>query len=552
MSYCRRLTTKHAQLCATVGWLIAVAGGGCADRSHAGSANSNDAAAFDASASVSPDGSADASITAEGGAPPRAAVSVLQRHKNATRDGHFVDARLTRAAVRAAHADAAFVAASLQGPIFAQPLYAENGATGRKTIFVATEQDVVYALDATSGAIIWQKAIGTPVPQPRFECANIDPVGITGTPVIDMDSRTLLVNAMHSDDGGTTKRHMLFALSIDDGTVRRGYPVDLVAKLAAKGVAFNPAYEQQRGGLTLMQNRVYIPFGAYAGDCGDYHGFVVGVPIENPNQVYEWHVPGRMGGIWGPGGPATDGTALYVATGNTDTRVVDWSGGDAVIKLGPGPTFSGDTHDWFTPSNWRDLDQADLELGASQPILVDMPGAAHPHLVVQFAKNGNVYLLDRSNLGGLGRGNGTTGEGLVSARIATNYIINAAAAYTTASGQYVAVKAAGVGCPTGSDLMAIKIGAGDPPAISTAWCATANSEGSPVVTTTDGSSEPIVWTAGADGNGKLSAFDGETGELLFASGDETISPIARLQSPIVADGRAIWVSNERLFAYTVR
>jgi hypothetical protein len=99
--------------------------------------------------------------------------------------------------------------------------------------------------------------------------------------------------------------------------------------------------------------------------------------------------------------------------------------------------------------------------------------------------------------------------------------------------------------------MAIKIGSGDPPAVTTAWCATANSEGSPVVTTTDGTSEPIVWTVGANGNGKLSAFAGATGELLFVSGDETITPIARFQSPIVADGRAIWVGNGQLFAYTV-
>jgi hypothetical protein len=539
--------TKHSGLCVAaccvvLGWV------GCSSSSGAPLAPSG-GGGDDASIDAAGD---DGSTGEGGGLPPvNVATSVLQRHKNATRDGHYVDALMTRAAVRALHVDSAFTPPVLAGPVYAQPLYVENGAGGKETFYVATEQDVVYAFDAASGALIWQKTLGTPVPQARFDCANIDPVGITGTPIIDANSRTLFVNAMHSDDGGTTKHHILFALSIDDGTVRHGYPVDLAAKLAAKGVAFDPAYEQQRGGLALMQNRLYIPFGGYAGDCGSYHGFIVGVPIENPGQVYEWHTPGLQGGIWGPGGPSTDGTILYVATGNTDTTVSAWAGGDAIIKLGPGPTFSGDTHDWFTPSNWRDLDQADLELGSTQPLLVDMPGAAHPKLVVAFGKNGNVYVLDRANLGGLGKGNGATGEGLASAHLALNYIINAAATYTTVNGTYVAFKGAGVDCPIGSTLMAVKIGAGDPPTLTRAWCAAADSEGSPIVSTTDGHTEPIVWQVGAEGNAHMNAFDGETGETLYDGGDAPYPPIARFQSPILVKGRAIWASNERLFALSV-
>src|SRR5262249_45824900 len=161
------------------------------------------------------------------------------------RDGNYVDARMTRTAVRGIHPDAAFNPPALNGPVYAQPLYAENGAMGRETIYVATEQDTVLALDANTGALFWQKQVGTPIPVSAFACANIDPLGITGTPVIDAASRTIFADAMSSDDGGRTKHHLLVGLSIDDGSMRAGYPVDITTSLASK-VAFDPALEQQR------------------------------------------------------------------------------------------------------------------------------------------------------------------------------------------------------------------------------------------------------------------------------------------------------------------
>src|SRR6185312_8665732 len=210
-----------------------------------------------------------------------------------------------------------------------------------------------------------------------------------------------------------------------------------------------------------------------------------------------------------------------------------------------------DAKDYFVPSNWAYLDDQDLELGGSQPILVDMPGAAHPSLVVGMGKNGNVYVEDRTNLGGLGHGNGDTGEGLASIHATMDYIINAGAAFTGTGGTYVVFKGQGVNCPAGSTLMAVKLGSADPPTITPAWCASPASKGSPVVSTTDGHSEGIVWTVGSDGDGKLNAFDAETGELLFDGGEDTFPPIAPYQSAILVKGRAIWAANEQVFAYTV-
>src|SRR5438874_1412592 len=99
---------------------------------------------------------------------------------------------------------------TIQGPVYAQPLYFDGGSGGRDLVFAATQQNLVYALDATSGSIVWQKKLGEPVGRPSLPCGNIDPLGITGTPVIDAASRRLFVDAMTTPDGGTTKKHLVF------------------------------------------------------------------------------------------------------------------------------------------------------------------------------------------------------------------------------------------------------------------------------------------------------------------------------------------------------
>lgn len=219
-------------------------------------------------------------------------------------------------------------------------------------------------------------------------------------------------------------------------------------------------------------------------------------------------------------------------------------------------TFSGDPADFFAPSNWIDLDIQDLDLGGSGPVLVDVPGATPSQLVVALGKNGIVYLLDRNYLGGIGTGDGYTGEGIVSATVTHGSIVNAAAAYTTASGTYVVMKSTenGSGCPgTPGDLIAVRISATSPPTLSVAWCADNLGGGSPVVTTTDGQSQPIVWTAGAEYTNQMHAYDGETGALLYTGGgpDEHMGNIRHFQVPIVVNGRIFVAADDELYAFTV-
>jgi hypothetical protein len=471
-------------------------------------------------------------------------VSVLQHHRNATRDGVYVDPAFTRAAVSNLHVDPAFQATT-QGKTYAQPLYVDGAPAGEPDrVFVATEENWVYALDATTGTTLAATHLAPAITLAQLgTCGNIDPMGVTGTPAIDYASRTLFVDAMTTPDGGQTARHVVYGLSLDDLSLRPGWPVDVTAALAARGMTFESNVQGQRGALLVVNGTLYVPYGGLAGDCGSYHGWVVGFPLAAPFAVQAWHTPAGGGGVWAPGGLASDGTAVYAATGNTFGASV-WSGGEAIVRLAPGPVFTGAPQDYFAPTDWKALDAGDVDIGGSGPILFDVPGAIPSALVVALGKNGKAYLLDRGYLGGIT-------DGVASATVASNEIINAAVAYTTPAATYVVFKGNGTSCPGASgDLTALAIGQGAPPTITTAWCATQGGTGSPMVTTLDGHTGAIVWSVGAEGSEQLHGFDGDTGEGLVAV--DTGMSVARFATPIAAKGRLFVAGDSTVRAFTMR
>ncbi|HLY36874.1 MAG TPA: PQQ-binding-like beta-propeller repeat protein [Candidatus Binatia bacterium] len=466
-------------------------------------------------------------------------ASVFQYHADLERDGVYVDAVLTRAAVATLHRDPGFVATTT-GATYAQPLYVADAAGGRGLILVATEENRVYALDATTGATVWSQQLASPVPLSALPCGNIDPLGITGTPVIDPTSRTIYLDAMTTPDGGHTKRHLVFALAVDDGSTRPGYPVDVAATLARRGRVFNPAVQNQRGALALVGGTVYVPYGGHAGDCGNYRGWVVGIPVAEPTAVRAWRTKARGGGVWAPGGVSSDGTSLFVATGNT-FGATKWSGGESIIRLRPSLVFGRRRADHFTPPNWRDLDASDVDLGGTAPVLFDLPGARPDAIAVALGKDGKAYVVNRDRLGGIH-------SAPVSAVVAKNAIINGAATYATPTARYVVFKGIGAHCPNADgDLTAIRIGVGSPPSIATAWCASQNGNGSPMVTTVDGHADAIVWSVGAEDDNRLHGFDGDTGAEVFAS--DALGPIARFATPIAAAGRIIVAGTSTVYAF---
>ncbi|HEX6519063.1 MAG TPA: PQQ-binding-like beta-propeller repeat protein, partial [Streptosporangiaceae bacterium] len=206
--------------------------------------------------------------------------------------------------------------AQLDGAVYGQPLLVGNLA------IAATENDSIYGLDAATGHIIWHTHVGTPVPLSDLPCGNVDPVGITGTPAYDQAEG--LVYAVAETSG---YHHVLVGLSVTDGAVKvqRDIPTP----------DGNPRNDQQRPGLAIEDGRVYVAFGGLYGDCGQYRGSVVGVPLTGSGPLLSYVVPtSREGAIWGTSGPVTgpDGT-LYVSTGNGSTSSVSFDGSDAVTAL---------------------------------------------------------------------------------------------------------------------------------------------------------------------------------------------------------------------------
>jgi hypothetical protein len=421
---------------------------------------------------------------AVGGASGRA--SVLQHHNHASRDGFYVDSALSKSAMAGLHVDPAFAQATTAGPTYTQPLYLAGESGGRDLVIVATEQNHVYAFDAaTGGKPVWDQLLGTPLPKSRLAtlrtgCGNIDPLGITGTPVIDPATRTIYLDAMLIASANATAQHQVFALDADTGKVKQGWPVDLNTTVKVGNTTFNSLVQNQRGALALLGGKVFVPFGGHIGDCADYHGWIVGISTEDPSQVSAWVTRTLAGGVWAPGGIATDGQSIYFATGNTEnqantfTAPADWSDGEAIFRLPPSLTFSGKSTDYFAPTNWAALDNADTDIGGSGPIIVDVPGATPSALVIGLGKDGNAYLVDRSNMGGISKP-------VVLASVATGTIINAAAAYTTPNGSYVVFKGNGKGCPAGQSggLAAFKIAPASPPTVTMAWCGGPSTQDSP-------------------------------------------------------------------------
>lgn len=483
-----------------------------------------------------------------GGSPDRGA-SVLELHAGPSRAGVYVDAAFTPAAAAALHLDTTFTA-KYTGAAFAQPLYLDRGGP-RDLVIAATEANEVTAFDPT-GAVVWRTELGTPQPMPNAAegagCGNISPLGITGTPVIDFDSGTLYLDAMIRENNAA--HHRIFALSVDDGSTRAGWPVDVGTAVHGTATPFLPAPQNQRGGLTLIGGRVYVPYGGHSGDCGNYHGWVVSVPVDRPSAPTAFETAAGLAGDWTPGGVSSDGTSVFAVFGNGNSGGSAWGQSEAAVRLDPGATFSGDARDYWAPPNWQNLDQTDKDVaGPAMPL--DLPGATPSALLIAFGKDGNVYLLARDSLGGIA-------NPLAQLQAASGAILNTPTLYRTATATYVAFRGHGVtGCPglTGSSsLVAVKIAPGNPPQLSLAWCAGTGTAGSPITTTTNGTSTPIVWTVGAEGDQRLHGYDGDTGAVVFAGGGpfDVLGSTSRFITPIVAKGRMFVAANGQLYAFTTR
>jgi PQQ enzyme repeat len=465
--------------------------------------------------------------------PTNAQVNVTQEHNHLSRDGLYIDSAFTRSAAANVRRDLNFNG-TISGDVYAQPLYIEGGPSGRARVIVVTESNNVYALDAITGTVIWQRNVGARITS-GLPCGNISPLGITGTPVVHLPSRSLFFDAMIN---GPTKRHFIFSLNVDTGAIRPGWPVDVNATATYNGTTFTSSIQNQRAALGLVNGVVYVPYSGHFGDCGTFHGWVVGVPINNPANVRAWATTAIGGGIWGHGGVASDGTNMFVVTGNTFNTGGNWGGGEAIIRLQRGPIFSGNPTNYWAPTNWLSLDNGDIDLGGCGPVLINVPGATPSQLVLALGKDGKAYLLNRNRLGGIT-------APVASANVANSVRGQAAATYRTNQGTYFVFRNGS------SAVSAYKITGTNPPRIIPAWTVSQNGQGSPWVTTTDGTNNAIVWVVGAGGDQRLHGYNGDTGAVVYAGGgsNELMANTRKWNTGIVARGRIYFAADNKVYAF---
>lgn len=305
---------------------------------------------------------------------------------------------------------------SLDGAVYAQPLYLEAlpipGHGTADVVFVCTANNTVYAFDADSGSIsapYWSVNLGAPDTTPSsLTSPNSEPsLGILSTPVIVRSSGTLYVTAATRENGHRVYR--LHALDITSGAEKSGSPVVIAGQFPgtawdAQGglLTFNPDFHLQRASLAVAQGSVYIAM-AGSRDIEPFHGWIFGYDLTTLAQtgVLNLTANGMEGGVWqSMRAPVVDSNgSLYLETGNGD---YDGSSNfsNSVLRLNNG-TQGLAVADWFTPDNWLNLSNNDLDLSSAGPVLI--PGT---NSLIAAGKTGTLYVVNSGNMGHEQSGNG--------------------------------------------------------------------------------------------------------------------------------------------------
>ena len=360
-----------------------------------------------------------------------AQVNVLTYHNDNGRLGaNLNETQLTPANVNAANFGKLFSYA-VDGYVYAQPLYVSAlsipGQGTHNVVFVATEHNSVYALDAdsnssTNGGLLWHVNLGPSASTPSSGLpfrAIVPEVGITGTPAIDLSSQSLYVDAFTQN--GKTFTHSIHALNILNGSEQPFSPVVVSVSIAGTGtgstnkmLSFQAVQELQRSALTLANGILYVAYAGYTdtSQTDPFHGWIIGFNASNlqlmPNYVFNSTPNGTKaqfgptageGGIWmGGGGLAVDGNNnLFFATGDgnfnafPNTHGTEY--GDSLIKLSTSGGLS--VADYFAPYSESYYSTNDEDVGSGGVIVLpDQPGP-YPHLMIGAGKPQQAYLINR-------------------------------------------------------------------------------------------------------------------------------------------------------------
>jgi hypothetical protein len=338
-------------------------------------------------------------------------VSVTTWHNDNSRTGRNVsETLLTTSNVKSTNFGKIF-SYKVDGQIYAQPLYVPNllipGLGPFNVLFIATEHDSVYAFDADGrrSAPLWQVTFIngnqgiTTVSTKNSPCKSIQPeVGITSTPVVDLSTNTLYVEAATSQSGLESQK--LHALDITTGAEKFGGPTLIQA--TASSVDFDPTLIQ-RTGLLLANGVVYLGFASLC-DPHPYHGWIIGYQAGTLQQTSAFVTTpnGDKGGIWQSGaGLAADGNNNIFVMDGDGTFDVTTGGIDYGMSLMKVRTAGGlHVLDYFAPWNQASLSNEDMDLGSGGVMLLPTQSGPHPNEAIAGDKEGKIFVVDQNNLGG--------------------------------------------------------------------------------------------------------------------------------------------------------
>ena len=524
-------------------------------------------------------------------------AGVTTYHNNPSRDGtNTREFALTPAIVSSSSSFGKLFSCAVDGDVYAQPLWAPNLAIGGGThnvVFVATQNDSVYAFDADMNPChqYWQKSFlsagVTPVPPAETgEAFDINTmIGITGTPVIDVTSKTLYVVAKTKETVGAgcsiavpCYHQRLHAIDIlNGGSEKLGGPVDLTPAITVAGsgdtgdttagctstagnVPFCPLREGQRAGLALANGIVYVAWASH-GDIQPYHGWIMGFNASTlaPVSTFNDSPNGRESGIWMSGGaPAFDSSNnVYVITGNGDyDGAADF--GDSILRLNSSLVLQ----DWFTPSVQGTLDAQDLDLGSGGAvILVDLPLSPVPHILIGGGKGtnslGQMYVINRDA--------GMMGQNAIPDNSVQQWNLNGMIFSTGAFWQNTMYIAA-----VGQPLSAYALNPTTSMFSTTPAWQSAHFYGFPGATpavSSQGALQGIVWAldtnsttaasaSGTNGPAVLFAYDAQNlGSLLFhsdASPEDAAGNAVKFAVPTVANGKVYVGTQTELTVYGLK
>ncbi len=395
----------------------------------------------------------------------------------------------------------AWVSPQLDGQLFGEPLVFGND------VFVATEDDTVYALSSTNGSVVWSRHVARPVPSSALPCGDISPdVGITGTPVIDPSRQEIFVLADEYIHGHP--HHRLIGLDTTTGAIELTVNVDPPRS--------DPAALLQRTGLNLDDGRVVFAMGGNYGDCASYRGRV-GSVAETGSKPRFFTVDDRggdsQGAIWmGGAAPVVSPTGdVWVSVGNGSVHSPGqrYDDSDSALELSPAMRLI----QYFAPTTWAQNNASDLDMTMAPVLLTSGQ-------VLLDGKSGIAYLLNGAHLGGIGNGEAniasTCGNDVDGGSASTGLVV------------YIPCLSGPVAIVTSSSPASLRI----------QW-SSSNGGGPPLL------AAGLVWTIGQ--NGVVYGLDPNTGEVRQQA---SIGAVANhFPTPSVGDGLFLVPGAYRVVAF---